>query len=194
MDTSDTVPTITQTRPDPGPAPGEIPAAAGTDLTGRSRMMRNVLTSWAAYLVYIVAGFVMPHLIDRHIGQESLGVWDFGWSLVSYFGLVSGGVTSAISRYVAHYRAIGETELLNTTVSTGWAMYLCTSLLVLGLTLLTVFLIPVLFATRLGDHVRDAQWVVFLLGISLVIQFLFSVFTGVIICCWKGDGRPPTPC
>jgi O-antigen/teichoic acid export membrane protein len=53
------------------------------------------------------------------------------------------------------------------------------------LTLLAVGLIPTLFAARLGGHVREAQWVIFLLGISLVIQFLFSVFTGVITGCHR---------
>ncbi|MHC5062326.1 MAG: hypothetical protein ACYTFK_14830, partial [Planctomycetota bacterium] len=50
------------------------------DLTGRDRLVSNVIFNWAAYSVFIVAGFIMPRLIDRRLGQELLGIWDFAWS------------------------------------------------------------------------------------------------------------------
>ena len=156
--------------------PDEPSVAGETDLTGRSRMSRNVLASWAGHLVFIVAGFIVPRAIDRQIGQEALGVWDFGWSLVSYFGLVSGGVMSSINRYVARYRAAGDMDSLNATVSTGLAIYLCAGAIVLGLTILATALTPRVFAGRLGSYVDEAQWIVLLLGLSMVTQFAFAVF------------------
>lgn len=161
------------------------PSDAGEDLTGRDRMVRNVLTSWAAYLVFVVAGFIMPRMIDRTLGQQSLGVWDFGWSLISYFGLVSAGVMTAVSRYVARYRALNDIRMLCTTVSTGLAMYLVSGTLVLGLTAVAVGLLPPLFGARLDDQVDEARWVVLLLGISLAVQIVFSVFNGVLTGCHR---------
>ena len=161
------------------------PTQKTSDLTGRDQMTRNVLASWAGHLVFIVIGFVLPRLVDRRIGQESLGVWDLGWSLISYFGLVSGGVMSSISRYVARYRAAGDRDMLNTTVGTGLAIYLFTGGIVLVLTILATALVHVLFGERLAGHYTEARWVVLLLGLSLVAQFVFAVFNGIITGCHR---------
>ena len=53
------------------------------DLTGRDRLVSNVLFSWGGNFVFIIAGFIMPRMIDRRLGQELLGIWDFAWSLVN---------------------------------------------------------------------------------------------------------------
>ena len=157
------------------------------DLTGRDRMTWNVVTSWVGHLVFVVAGFVLPRLIDSHIGQESLGVWDFGWSLISYFWLISGGVTTSVSRYVARYRAADDPEGIDATVSTGLVILLFVSLLVLIFTVTTTAFLPELFGDRIAGHENAARWVVLLLGLSLVCQFVFGVFNGVVTGCHRWD-------
>jgi len=78
------------------------------DLTGRSRMAWNIIVSWAGQFVFIVAGFIMPRMIDRNLGQETLGIWDFSWSMVTYFGLIQVGIGSSVNRYVARYPAASD--------------------------------------------------------------------------------------
>src|SRR5437660_2502691 len=77
--------------------------ASRKDLTGRERLVSNVLFTWAGQMVFFVAGFIMPRMIDHRLGQEVLGVWDFSWSLVSYFRFVELGITSSVNRHVAKY-------------------------------------------------------------------------------------------
>ena len=74
------------------------PRAASSDPSGQDRMAWNVMASWAGHAVFIVAGFIMPRFIDRTIGQEALGIWDFAWSVVSYFGLAEIGVGASVGR------------------------------------------------------------------------------------------------
>ena len=158
-----------------------------TDLTGRDQLTRNVLVSWAGYLVFVVAGFIMPRMIDRHIGQEALGVWDFTWSLVTYFGLVQAGVVSSVNRFVAKYRAAGDVEGVNRTVSSVSCVLLVMSMIVVALTVATTLAVPDLLSSRLSGYVRDAKWVVFLLGVSLAIQIGASGLGGVITGCHRWD-------
>jgi O-antigen/teichoic acid export membrane protein len=162
-----------------------MPSPVPQDNTGRSRLAQNVIFSWAGQMVYVIAGFVLPRLIDNELGQERLGIWDFGWSLVSYFGLVSGGVMSAISRYVAKYRATNDVDRVNETVSTGLTLYMITGSVVAGLTILVTMYLPKLFGQGLGEHMIEAQWVIGLLGLSLTIQFVFAVFNGIITGCQR---------
>lgn len=87
----------------------------GEDLTGRSRLAVNTITVWACELVLMVSGFILPRLIDSQIGQEPLGIWDFGWSMVLYLGLVQCGVASSVNRFVAKFRAADDLAGLNCT-------------------------------------------------------------------------------
>ncbi|MBW7992596.1 MAG: oligosaccharide flippase family protein [Planctomycetes bacterium] len=157
------------------------------DLTGRDRLVSSVFFSWASYLVFIIAGFIMPRMIDRRLGQELLGVWDFAWSLVTYFSLVQAGIGSSVNRYVARYRASGDITSVNQIVSSAFCILSFAGLLVMGLTIAVSLLLPQLFSTRLGEHIHDAQLVVFFLGASICIQITLGAFNGVLTGChrWK---------
>lgn len=157
------------------------------DLTGRSRLVRNVLTSWAAYAVFVVSGFVMPRFMDEMIGQTSLGIWDFSWSLVSYFSVLDLGIGSSVNRYVAIYRSRGEPEKLSRLVSTVFFVQVLIGCGVLIASLVAVGLIPVYFADRLGGEMGVAQWVIALLSTSLAVEMMLNTSRGVITGCHRWD-------
>lgn len=163
------------------------PPAPPEDLTGRDRMVGNVLTSWAGQFVFVVSGFVMPRLVDGHLGQEALGVWDFGWSLIGYFSLVQCGIATSVNRYVAKYRSSGDVAAMNGAVSSVSCVLLLMAAIISGLTIATTLLVPHVFAERLGAHEGDAQWVVFLLGLSLAAQTAFAEYGGVVTGCHRWD-------
>ncbi len=157
------------------------------DLTGRDRLVSNVLFSWAAHLVFIVAGFVMPRMIDGRLGQELLGVWDFSWSLVSYFQLVRASIGSSVNRYIAKYRAAGDIVMVNRVASSAACVLGAGGLLVVVLSIALSLLVPGWFGDRLGPNVREAQWVVLLLGATMSVQIAFSVFNGILTGCHRWD-------
>ncbi len=155
------------------------------DLTGRNSMVRNVLASWAGYLVFIIAGFIVPRLIDRQIGSMALGVWDFGWAVVHYIAMGQLGVVSSVNRYVAKYRAMGNTRAVTIAVSSVCCVLLILSVVVMALTVAATLAVPSLLGNKLQDLTTDAKWVLFLLGTSLAVQFAFSAFAGVLSGCHR---------
>lgn len=168
------------------PSPGaEEAGEEKEDLTGRDRLVSNVLFSWGGYFVFIVAGFILPRMIDRRLGQETLGVWDFGWSLVSYFSLVAAGIASSVNRYVAKYRMAGDSSGVNAVVSSACCIMAVSGVLVLGLTVTISLLLPHLFGAKLQENVREAQWVVFFLGASLAVEIAFQPYNGVLTGCHR---------
>jgi len=170
--------------PDDSP-PGRSGESCPEDLTGRDRLVSNVIFSWAAYFVFIVAGFIMPRMIDRRLGQELLGVWDFAWSLVTYFGLVEAGIGSSVNRYVAQYRAAKNTPAMNGIVSSATCILGVGGTVVLGSTIALSLLLPRFFGARLGAYAPDAQWIVLLLGASIGAQISFGAFGGVLTGCHR---------
>jgi O-antigen/teichoic acid export membrane protein len=157
------------------------------DTSGRDRMAWNVVASWTGHGVFIVAGFVMPRFIDHTIGQEALGIWDFAWSLVSYFGLAEIGVGSSVGRYAARHRAAGDTAGLNRVVSSAMGAQLAAALIVLLLTAGVSLSLPALFGDRLGAYTAIAAPVVACLGAGLALQIAFDVYHGVIVGCHRWD-------
>jgi O-antigen/teichoic acid export membrane protein len=153
------------------------------DLTGRDRLVSNVLLNWGAESVFIVAGFIMPRMIDRRLGQELLGVWDFSWSLVNYFGLIRAAIGSSVNRYVARYWAARDISGVNHIVSSATCILGAGGLLVMALTVAFSLLLPQLFSNRLGENIAEAQWVVFFLGVSLGVQISFSGLSGLLTGC-----------
>jgi O-antigen/teichoic acid export membrane protein len=169
------------------PVEPTIEEAPPADLTGRDRMAWNVIASWAGQFVFIVAGFITPRLIDRRLGQETLGIWDFSWSMVGYFGLVQAGIGSSVNRYVARYRARGEMDNVSGVLSSVTCLLVGAAVIVLALTGMLSWLLPRIWGQRLGGGIGDAQVVLLTLGASLAMQMALGAFTGVVTGCHRWD-------
>ncbi len=142
--------------------------------------MRNVVTNWIWYAIVVVHGFVVPRLINDYRGQELLGIWDWGWSLVLYVGLLSLGITSAVSRYTARYRAVEAWEDLNRAFSSSLAILASMCLLVI--LAVTAFDVTAAFLDRdvTSDQRATAQWTAILLISAAAIQLPGGAFNGII--------------
>lgn len=150
------------------------------DLTGEGRIFKNVITSWVAQFVFVLAGFIVPRMINDYLGQGVLGVWDFCWSLVAYFMLVQAGIVSSINRFVAKFRASNNFEGVNIAVSSVMFILLVMSFLILLLTTVSIFFLPILFKARLNDHLHEAQWVIAFLGAALAVSNIQTCFGGIL--------------
>jgi O-antigen/teichoic acid export membrane protein len=155
------------------------------DPHGRDRILRNVLSGWVGYVAMAVSGFVAPRLLDRKLGQEALGVWDFAWSIVAYFGLAHLGVGTSINRYVARYRAAGDVGALNRLAASVTAINLTAAGVILGTSALIALRVPVLLGG--SSEAGAATWVILLLGATIASQVGFSLSIGVISGCHRYD-------
>ncbi len=153
------------------------------DVSGRQRLVRNVLVSWLSQLVFIAAGFVMPRLIDNQLGQEMLGLWDFGWTIVAYFSLVQMGVVGSINRYVATHQATGDIAGVNRCVSSIFLVLLAMAGLMILLSFGTAFALPHLLDKHLRPFENELAWVVVGLGLATAVQTASAVYGGVLTGC-----------
>ena len=157
------------------------------DPSGRDRFARNVAFAWGGYLINVASGFIIPRLISDRLGQTTLGIWDFSWSIVSYFGLVQLGLGSSVNRYVAKYRAAGDTISLNRSVSTialfqklvGWLAFVIAALI--------AWLFLPMFGAKLGDGLETSRWVILFLGAEIALGIMLTVYGSVITGCHRWD-------
>ena len=106
----------------------------GESSLDKGRFARNVIWSWAGEFILIVCGFILPRFVNDHVGQERLGVWDFGWTMVGYLGLLTLGISVSVNRYVARYHAMGRKDLLNSAVSACCMVFLISGGLAMAIT------------------------------------------------------------
>jgi O-antigen/teichoic acid export membrane protein len=165
-------------------APAAPPAP---DLTGRDRIAWNVLVSWGGQLVFVAAGFLMPRLIDAHLGQRMLGIWDLSWSVVTTVGYSSLGVGSSTNRYVAKYRAARDVAGIRRATSSVFFVELSLGGIALLLTLLASLLVPLIMRERLGADGQMVAGLIALLGASVAVQMGLEVFRGVMTGCHRWD-------
>lgn len=168
--------------------PASIKKISGeNDLTGRNRLAYNVFIGWLGQLVFVVSGFILPRMIDANLGKETLGVWDFSWSLITYFEFIYSSLTSSVNRYVAKNRATGDINGVNTAVNSAFFALLILAFIVALLSAGTAFLVPYFMKEQLGSQTVDAQWVIFFLGLSLVVKICLAVFGGILTGCHRWD-------
>lgn len=162
-------------------------SSASADLTGRSQIGRNIAFAWGAYLIDIIAGFIVPRMVSDHLGQATLGIWDFAYNVAAYFALVQLTIGSSVIRFVARHRAAGDTAGLNGAVSTVSQYLRCASGVALVATLVTVWGILPSFSEKLGSGFADAQWVVLFFGLKISLLVWMAVYGAVISGCHRWD-------
>lgn len=176
--------------PDPSPeqsaarVDGRAAAVAGRATEG---MARNVLANWSGHFLIVVSGFVLPRLINDQIGQERLGVWDFGWSAVAYLSLLTTGIGSSVNRFVARHRAMADWEGLNRSTSSSAGIFLTTGAVAAAITVALTILLPRFLPESFTPYVREAQWVVLFLGLASAVSMPAMVYHGVISGCRRYD-------
>ncbi|MBX3707360.1 MAG: oligosaccharide flippase family protein [Pseudomonadales bacterium] len=157
------------------------------DDSGRNRLAHNVFAGWLAHAVTIVIGFVMPRLILESVGPASLGVWDLGWSLVSYVALSGLGMAGAVTYLVARYRAEDDATQVRITTATGWYCQLALALAA-GLLFLGLFEMLVLWMPGVDALAADEPWRIgLLLGLAIFVSLAGGAAQGILAGCHRGD-------
>ncbi|MFT6925939.1 MAG: O-antigen/teichoic acid export membrane protein [Psychromonas sp.] len=150
------------------------------DLSGQDRFAWNLMVSWVSQLVLIISGFVMPRLVDEKVGQVALGIWDFGWSFVSYLALLGFGMGACFNRYISKHRSAGEFDRLNEVANSAVFVQLVVGSAVMLCTILFYFLLPSFFSESLKENTAMAQWVVLFLGFSLSVGMIAGSAKGLL--------------
>jgi len=104
-------------------------------LFGRSQLISNALASGLAYFIAVVIGFIMPRFIYESLGSLPLGLWDLGWSLLTYVTFTGIGFGPAISHFISRNQSLSDSQAVSATITTGM---LCQLAFALSLTIVFV--------------------------------------------------------
>ena len=141
---------------------------------------RNVSTRYLAYAVDAAIGLVMLPFNLAHLGKPVYGLWILTASITASFALLDLGYGGALVRFIARYRALGDSKGLNEILSTVFVVYSAIGIATFVVALLISPHLATLFRIA-PEQVGTARYVLLLISSYVAFRFVFSVYGGVIV-------------
>jgi O-antigen/teichoic acid export membrane protein len=142
-------------------------------------LARNVASRYLAIGIDAVMGFIILPFNVHHLGQSAYGLWMLMSSLTMYFSVLDLGFGSAVTKFVAQYRAKRDARSLNEIVSTIFFVFTG-----IGALAYVGFVVVALFVGRLfrlqPEQIETARHLTLIIGVYVAATFPFSVFGGII--------------
>lgn len=139
----------------------------------------GAILSYLSIGINIIAGLIYtPWMVDT-IGKSDYGLYTLSNSLITLF-LVDFGLSSAVSRYVAKYRAEGRQDKVNNFLGAVYKLYLIIDAVIFVALVIIYFCIDCIYV-KLTPAELEKFKVVYLISASFsVINFPFVTFNGIL--------------
>lgn len=139
----------------------------------------GAILSYLSIGINIIAGLIYTPWIVDIIGKSDYGLYTLSNSLITLF-LVDFGLSSAVSRYVAKYRAEGRQDKVNNFLGAVYKLYLIIDSVIFVALVIIYFCIDSIYV-KLTPAELEKFKVVYLISASFaVINFPFVTFNGIL--------------
>lgn len=148
-------------------------------INSRDQIKIGAILSYLSIGINIIAGLLYtPWMVDT-IGKSDYGLYTLANSLITLF-LVDFGLSSAVSRYVAKYRAEGRQDKVNNFLGAVYKLYLIIDAVIFVALLIIYFCIDSVYVKLTLAELEKFK-VVYLISASFaVINFPFVTFNGIL--------------
>lgn len=147
-------------------------------LIGR-RVLLSTIANYVGQFVTLGTGFFLTPFMLATLGETNYGLWVLVGSLVAYGTLFDLGISGAVVKYVAEYRARGEVEQARGLVATALWLYTVLGLLVVVLCAVIAPFVPAWFNIPNSEQ-ATARWLVLLSGIGVGLSIPCSTPAAVL--------------
>jgi O-antigen/teichoic acid export membrane protein len=152
------------------------------------RMLRNVLSNWAGFIVVSVVSFFLSPFVIHRLGDSAYGVWVLMASLTGYLGLLDLGVRSAITRYVARFHAQAHHSEAGLVASAALVIFLAAGVVAVCVPTFLAAYVDRLFQIP-EDFRSSARIVLVLAGANIAVSLVGGIFAGVVVALQRFDLR-----
>ena len=146
-----------------------MPGDASHDSALRRRVLRGALSNYAGQFITLATGFLLTPFVIHRLGVTTYGLWVLVGSVVAYGKLFDFGIWGAIIKYVAEYRARGETGQARSLVATALTLHTLLGLIAIALSAVIAPIFPDLFNVPPADR-ATAMKLVLLAGLGIGIS------------------------
>lgn len=145
----------------------------------KRQILQNVTSSWFALGVNVAVGIFLAPFILHRLGDAAFGIWILIFSITGYYGLFDLGIRTSVTRFVAKFSAVQDSENLARVINTSLLAYTVICAITMALTVAGSIYIDLLFKIPAEYH-ATARWIFLIVGASVAIGFPTGVFIGAL--------------
>lgn len=145
----------------------------------RRRVIRSTVANYIGQIITLGTGFLLTPFVLHRIGPAQYGLWVLVGSLVAYGVLFDFGISGAVVKYVAEYRARGEDDQAHSLVATALYLYTGLGLVVILLSAVIAPFFPDLFNLP-AEQRTTAVWLVLISGTAIGVSIPCSLPSAIL--------------
>jgi len=143
---------------------------------------KKLLSGAALRLITLLFGivtsfFMMPFIINS-LGSHDYGLWIIITSILSFYGVLDIGLSSATQRFISHALAREDEQELNKTMATAIFLFSLIALFAFIITLVIAFSAPLFIDDALSEELFKNT--ILIMGTALACAFPFSAYQGIL--------------
>ena len=142
----------------------------------------GVILSYILMLFEVLSTLLLTPFIIRELGDSEYGVYKLSAAIVAYLLLLDLGIGNAVTRYVAKYRAQGNTEQCRRFLGLTTIYYAAIALIALVVGVVLILVYPMAFSTGLSaDEIALGQQLLSITIVNTAITLASVGFKNTII-------------
>ena len=147
---------------------------------GAKSITKATIISYIAIFANIAISFFYTPWMIRKIGVSDYGLYHLTISFVSYF-LMDFGLSTAVQRFVAKYRAEGDEDKVAKMVGLTTRVYLIIDVVIFVVLFVLYFFINQVFTGLTPDEIERLKGLYLIAGIFSVLNFMFKPMGGAMM-------------
>ena len=145
-----------------------------------SAIKKGAIISYVAIFLNIAITFFYTPWMIRKIGVSDYGLYSLVYSFISYF-ILDFGLSQAIQRFIAKYRAEGNEEKVAQMVGITTRVYLIIDAIIFTVLFVLYFFISDIFTGLTPDETERLKGLYVIAGIFSVLSFMFKPMAGAMM-------------
>jgi O-antigen/teichoic acid export membrane protein len=141
-------------------------------------LFRGSFLRVASLVINILVAFYMMPFVIGVLGDRWYGLWTVLGSLMGYYSLLDLGLSTATSRYIAVAKGKSDIDERNSIIVTSLIIFLVIGLFTLMISFCVAMASPLFFKDL--EEIKAFKLVTIILGTSVALSFIFSIFQGML--------------
>jgi O-antigen/teichoic acid export membrane protein len=154
-----------------------------TDKPNQRNTSRHVflssLSNYIGKFINLGSWFILTPFILKMLGDDSYGLMALVGSVTAYGFLLNFGITDAVTKYVAEYRAKEDIEQARSIIATALILNTGLGLLLIAVSVLLSPFFSSLFNVPAAEQ-TTATWLFLLSGVGVALTIPFGIVTAVL--------------
>jgi O-antigen/teichoic acid export membrane protein len=135
----------------------------------RRQVALGTAANYAGKLVNLGMWFVLTPIIYDHLHKTNFGLWALVASFVAYGSLADLGIASAVTKYVAEYRARGDNAAASALIATSLTLYCILAVAVIVVAAIIAPVVPHILDVPTDEH-ATTSWLVIITACGVAVQ------------------------